>query len=138
MNSDSNDSTSSLETSETDALVPTAQAINLEPAAPEEGEKELPPEPKRKPLIVDSSVGKPTYAQQDELTYGEKVVGLAFYPGNNRELKDLKVAYAALLDSLHYLRLISRNPEVCRQLSVAITELQTSQMWAESAATWKY
>jgi hypothetical protein len=50
-------------------------------------------------------------AEGRELSYGEKAVGLGFNPG--------------------------ANPEVKRMASVAITELQTAQMWAVKAITWQ-
>jgi len=72
-----------------------------------------------------------------EMTFGEKAVGLTFNPGNNPVVDDLKACYAQVIDRAHALRTGSEDPEVKRMASVAITEAQTSQMWAVKAATWK-
>lgn len=72
-----------------------------------------------------------------ELTFGEKAVGLTFNPGGNPVVDDLKACYAQVIDRAHAVRASSEDPEVKRMASVAITEAQTSQMWAVKAATWK-
>jgi len=71
------------------------------------------------------------------MTFGERAVGLSFNPSGDPVVNDLKVAYAAVIDRAHNLRESSSDPEVMRMASVAITEAQTSQMWAVKAATWK-
>jgi len=76
--------------------------------------------------------------QQRELTFGEKAVGLTFNPGGHQLVNALKSSYATVIDALHSAREASDNPEVKRMYSVAITEAQTSQMWAVKAATWQY
>lgn len=79
--------------------------------------------------------------QQDlekQLSYGEKAVGLTFNPGSNQLVNAFKTSYATIIDALNSARDASLNPEVKRQLSIAITEAQTSQMWAVKAATWQY
>jgi hypothetical protein len=45
---------------------------------------------------------------------------------------------AQYIDYLDQHRAASQNPEVKRQLSIAITEAQTSQMWAVKAITWQH
>lgn len=40
-------------------------------------------------------------------------------------------------DQMNDLRTSSSSPEVKRMASVAITEMQTAQMWAVKALTWK-
>lgn len=79
-----------------------------------------------------------TQAVQRELTYGEKAVGITFNPSSMPEVDVVKKQYAELIDNLDYMRSQSSNPEVKRQLSIAITEAQTSQMWAVKGLTWKY
>lgn len=74
--------------------------------------------------------------QQRELTFGEKAVGLTFNPGHNDAVTQIKTECAAVIDTLNNLRNANDNPEVKRMASVAITELQTAQMWAVKAATW--
>lgn len=72
-----------------------------------------------------------------ELTFGERAVGLSFNPSQNPEVYRCKEQYAQVIDNLNRLRSESDDPEVKRQLSVAITEAQTAQMWAVKAITWK-
>lgn len=71
------------------------------------------------------------------VTYGEKAVGLAFNPSGDDEVADAKRLCAKLIDQMDYLRGNTTNPEVKRMASVAITEIQTAQMWAVKALTWK-
>ena len=75
---------------------------------------------------------------QREMTFGEKAVGLTFNPGNNLEVHNLKVDFANIIDDLNDMRTETGNPEVKRMLSLAITELQTAQMWAVKATTWQF
>jgi len=72
-----------------------------------------------------------------ELTFGERAVGLSFNPGGHPVVNDLKAAYALVIDRANFIRENTTDPEVKRMCSVAITEAQTSQMWAVKAATWK-
>lgn len=74
---------------------------------------------------------------QREMTFGEKAVGLTFNPSGDLIVGDLKRRYAELIDCLDRIRNDSSDNEVKRMCSVAITEAQTSQMWAVKAATWK-
>jgi hypothetical protein len=71
-----------------------------------------------------------------ELTFGEKAVGLTFNPGGSVEVQSIKEQYASLIDNLNDQRNAAEDGEVKRMLSVAITEAQTSQMWAVKAVTW--
>lgn len=73
-----------------------------------------------------------------QLTFGEKAVGLKFNPGGSDEVEQCKKAYAAMIDRLNTLRSLTDNHEMKRMYSTAITELQTSQMWAVKAITWQY
>jgi hypothetical protein len=71
------------------------------------------------------------------LTYGEKSVGLSFNPGGNPAVDSIKRKFAGIIDEIYNVRELSTDPEVKRMCSVAITEAQTSQMWAVKAVTWK-
>lgn len=73
-----------------------------------------------------------------ELTFGEKAVGLTFNPGGHPSVNEIKQAAAAYIDVLYRLREATTNGEVKRQLSIGITEAQTSQMWAVKGVTWQY
>lgn len=72
----------------------------------------------------------------DELTFGEKAVGLSFNPSSNEDVNECKRTFAKAIDQLHDLRSRTQDPEVKRLCSVAITEAQGSQMWAVKAITW--
>lgn len=72
---------------------------------------------------------------QRELTFGEKAVGLSFDPQNSPKVQELKEQAAAFIDTCNDLREESTDNEVKRMCAVAITELQTAQMWAVKAAT---
>ncbi len=89
----------------------------------------------------NESIGKAMMSEgpaikQRELTFGEKAVGLSFNPGGNPKVNDIKRGFADIIDYLHNQRLVSSNPDEQRMLSLAITEAQTSQMWAVKAVTW--
>lgn len=73
-----------------------------------------------------------------EMTFGEKAAGVGFNPGGREDVNECKRGFAALIDNLHNLRTGTTNPEVGRMCSVAITELQTAQMWAVKALTWQH
>lgn len=73
---------------------------------------------------------------KENLTFGERACGVSFNPGGNTEVADIKNYYAIVVDALNHRRNDNSDPEVKRMLSIAITELQTSQMWAVKAVTW--
>lgn len=75
---------------------------------------------------------------KQEQTFGQKAVGLSFNPSAENQVDVIKNQYAQMIDTLHDLREVSTDPEEKRMYSVAITEAQTSQMWAVKAATWKF
>lgn len=72
----------------------------------------------------------------EELTFGQKAVGLTFNPSSSDVVTQLKQHYADIIDLLDDVRQITEDPEVRRLTSVAITEAQTAQMWAVKAVTW--
>lgn len=73
----------------------------------------------------------------EQLTYGQKAVGLSFNLSQNSEVDKCKTLFANAIDQLNDLRASSNSPEVKRLCSVAITETQSAQMWAVKALTWK-
>jgi hypothetical protein len=73
-----------------------------------------------------------------DLTFGQKAVGTRFNPSELTEVDELKELYAQLIDCNNNLRDNTDNPEKKRQFSIAITELQTAQMWTVKALTWQY
>lgn len=72
-----------------------------------------------------------------ELTFGQKAVGLSFNPSGDDKVALCKQGFADLIDVMHLTRTVNEDPETKRLASVAITELQTAQMWAVKALTWK-
>lgn len=74
-----------------------------------------------------------------ELTFGEKAVGLTFNHGEGEvqdHIQTIKQECAAAIDTLNNLRNATDDGEKKRMYSVAITELQTAQMWGVKAVTW--
>jgi hypothetical protein len=71
------------------------------------------------------------------MSYGEKAVGITFNPSNDPMVQSIKERFANLIDEMDALRNRTEDGEVKRMCSVAITELQTAQMWAVKAATYK-
>lgn len=79
--------------------------------------------------------------QLQELTFGQKAVGITFNVSGSGEVQNIKSQFADTIDYLNNLRNTAKsenNSEKIRMYSVAITELQSAQMWAVKAATWQY
>lgn len=73
-----------------------------------------------------------------EQTFGQKAVGLYFNPSGDPAVNECKTGFAALIDQMDAIRnQVSNTPDHKRLASVAITELQTAQMWAVKALTWR-
>ncbi len=74
----------------------------------------------------------------EELTYGQKAVGLKFNPSGDSAVDTIKKYYAQIIDDMNSLRSDpNATAEQKRLYSIAITEAQTAQMWAVKAITWK-
>ena len=73
----------------------------------------------------------------NELTFGERAVGLTFNPSDDDAVNVLKKAAAAFIDICNEAREASKNPEVKRLLSIAITDAQSAQMFSVKAVTWQ-
>jgi hypothetical protein len=73
---------------------------------------------------------------KEKLTFGERACGVSFNPGGIPVVNAIKKAYADIAENLNDIRVQDEDPEVKRMCSIAITELQTSQMWAVKAVTW--
>lgn len=73
---------------------------------------------------------------KDNLSFGERACGVSFNPGGHAVVNDLKEVFASVVDDLNHLREISVDSEQKRMLSIAITEVQSAQMWAVKAVTW--
>ena len=72
-----------------------------------------------------------------EISYGEAAVGLSFNPSADSEVDSIKKAFAELIDKMDDIRLSAGRGERARLASVAITEMQTAQMWAVKTVTWR-
>lgn len=74
--------------------------------------------------------------ERQDLSYGERAVGLAFNPSADASVDRIKSLYAQIIDEMAVLR-NTRGGETPRLASVAITEAQGAQMWAVKAITWR-
>jgi hypothetical protein len=70
-------------------------------------------------------------------SYGGRAVGLSFNPSNLLAVQVTKTSFAELINEMDQSRSESQDSEVKRMFSIAITELQTAQMWAVKALTWE-
>lgn len=69
------------------------------------------------------------------MTTGEYRVGIAFNPGGNPTVNEVKTAAAALIDQAKAISDSSDNPEVKRLAALAMTHFEDGAMWAVKAAT---
>jgi hypothetical protein len=76
-------------------------------------------------------------AEDRELTYGERAVGLDFNPSGDAAVARVKALYAEIIDMLAAGRECRNSGETIRLHSAAITAAQGAQMWAVKAITWK-
>ena len=76
-------------------------------------------------------------AEGRELSFGEKAVGPGFNPGAIHEVHACRAGFAVEIDRMHNLRTKSDDADVWRMTEIAIEGLQTAQMWAGKAITWK-
>ena len=73
---------------------------------------------------------------KSQLTFGQRACGVSFNPGGNPTVSQIKADFAEIVDKLHGVRQVCNDGEKARMLSIAITELQSAQMWAVKAVTW--
>ena len=69
------------------------------------------------------------------LTYGQKLVNTNFNPSELESVGICKKNIATVIDQLNDLREKTELPETKRLCSIAITELQSAQMWAVKVLT---
>lgn len=84
----------------------------------------------------NAGVGRP-------LTFGEKAVGLTFNPSNDPLVQGIKEQCAAMIDSLKgQMSALDMgsvgSADKMRMYSIAITDIQSAQMWAVKAITWGF
>lgn len=70
------------------------------------------------------------------LSVAERMAGVGFNPGQRADVANCKDGYAERIAEMISLREHSPDPEVKRLASIAITSLQTAQMFAVKAITW--
>ena len=74
----------------------------------------------------------------EELTYGQKAVGLKFNPSGDDAVANIKQAFADAIDLIQAERAKDTTPsEKGAMLTLAIREAQSAQMWAVKAVTWE-
>jgi hypothetical protein len=71
------------------------------------------------------------------LTFGERAVGLTFNPSKDLDVDMIKRQCADLIDLIEGLRKAADSAEKKRMFSLAITEIQSAQMWAVKSQTWR-
>jgi len=74
---------------------------------------------------------------EQELTFGEKAVGLTFNPSGDVRVIRAKKLYAEIIDMMDELIFTTDSGSASNYAKQAITEAQTAQMWAVKALTWK-
>lgn len=73
----------------------------------------------------------------EELTFGQKAVGLTFNPSGDDAVAKAKQTIADAIDQMNDLRNTTDDPGVKRHASAAITELESAQMRMVKAITWR-
>lgn len=74
-----------------------------------------------------------------ELSFGQKAVGLTFNPAGDTRVTKIKQMYATIIDDLDEQRneaFAQGDKEKGRHLAVAITDTETAQMRAVKGITW--
>ena len=71
------------------------------------------------------------------LTFGQKAVGLTFNPSGDDAITKCKQGFADEIDRMNDYRNTDIPAEAKRHASIAITELESAQMRAVKALTWK-
>ena len=116
------------------------------PKAPQPKPEPDPPEPPEEgnPDVNDRREAALHAPPRQQLTFGEKAVGLTFNPSGDPIVNQLKQLYARIIDlcdeqrtNAMSTRIASQPSEQARLWSIAITEAQGGQMWAVKAATWR-
>ena len=78
---------------------------------------------------------------KQEPTFGMKAVGIDFNPSGDPNVNRIKMQCANIIDTLEEFRqraIVSADTEKVHMYSIAITDIQSGQMWGVKAVTWKY
>ena len=74
----------------------------------------------------------------DEMTYGEKLVGLNFNPSGDETVRELKTLFAEIVDKCaEELAQCDEREDVSPIWREAIMRSLDAQMWTVKAATWR-
>ena len=77
-----------------------------------------------------------------ELTYGQKQVGLTFNPSQNEEVHQIKLKAAELIDEINDQRSMAmsagRSGEILAQYTLGIRAAEDASYRGVKAATWQY
>lgn len=74
----------------------------------------------------------------EELTFGQKAVGLSFNPSKDPEVDKAKLLAASAIDQLHDMQMSEYLiDDKYRHFAIAITDYETAQMRAVKAITWR-
>ena len=107
-----------------------------DPDPPEPDEDDIASERANPPNYRPGETKPPAGA--NNLTFGQKAVGVSFNPSNDPDVDELKRRFALIIDQCHMKRQsLMAGSDAHRLWSIAITEAQGAQMWAVKAATWK-
>jgi hypothetical protein len=110
------------------------------PKAPQPKPEPDPPEPGEPddPAIQSQAPAAAGQKPRNNLTFGEKAVGLGFNPSADPTVDELKREFAKIIDLCHMKRQsLMGGSEAHRLWAIAITTAQDAQMWSVKAATWK-
>ena len=114
-----------------------APATKPEPEG-EVATEQQPPVVMTPPQYREGGSHAPPTQPKNQLSFGEKAVGLTFNPSGDADVTVLKQAYARIIDLCHSKRgSLMQGSEAHRLGAIAITQAQDAQMWAVKAATWK-
>ena len=70
-------------------------------------------------------------------TFGEEAVGLTFNPSGRPDVDECKRAFASEIDRMVDITQSTLKPRQRAAAEAAIMFMQTAQMWAVKALTWK-
>lgn len=71
-----------------------------------------------------------------QLSFGQKAVGITFNPSGNETVNNIKTKCAELIDLLEEQRKTVTG-EAAAQYTLAMRDIQRGQMWAVKACTWQ-
>jgi len=93
------------------------------------------------PQIIKDYINKKNMENQNKIenpTFGQKAVGINFNPSQDNAVDRIKQIMANAIDEINNFRnMETTTPDAKRHASIAITEMESAQMRAVKALTWK-